>query len=121
MAPKDVKQAMVSSERHISMDSKLDDDEQRSLYNILQNKNSDSPEKKVLKESLNKELNRVLSTLPSREAQILKYYFGIGYENPYTLDEIGKQFDLTKERVRQIKGRSLKLLRKRSEILKKYL
>lgn len=122
IAPKDVKKAMMETEKSISMDAPLDDDEKRNLYSILiDDSDTQSPETNLLKESLKTELKRVLSTLPVRESEIIKQYYGIDFPHPYTLEEIGRHFDLTRERVRQIKSRTMKILKRRSEILKKYL
>jgi RNA polymerase primary sigma factor len=121
IAPKDVKKAMLDTEKSISMDAPLDEDEKRNFYSILIDSESASPERNLLKESLRTELKRVLSTLPSRESEIIKQYYGIDLAHPFTLEEIGRHFDLTRERVRQIKSRTMKILKRRSEILKQYL
>ncbi len=121
VAPEDVRKAMESSIQSVSMDAPVADDERHSLHDILQNKDNMSPDKQLLFESLIQEVNRVLSTLPEREAQIIKLYYGLSSQHQYTLEEIGDQFDLTRERVRQIKGRTIKALRSRSSILRKYL
>ena len=122
IAPKDVKKAMMETERAVSMDAPLDDDKKRNLYSLLIDGNTgQSPENSLLKESLKTELKRVLSTLPIREAEIIKQYYGIDLPHPFTLEEIGRHFELTRERVRQIKSRTMKVLKRRSDILKKYL
>lgn len=121
IAPKDVKKAMMNAERHVSMDEPLDDDNKRNMYQMLINKNTLSPERNLLRESLIEELKQVLNTLPKREAEIIKLSFGLDLPHPYTLEEIGRNFDLTRERVRQIKSRSLKKLKGRSNTLQKYL
>ncbi len=121
IAPKDVRKAMLSGERHLSMDAPIDEDQQRNLYNVLQDKASNTPEKSLLQESLKVELTRVLSTLPFREAEIIRLYYGLDLPHPLTLEEIGLRFDLTRERVRQIKRRTMHMLKNRSNILKKYL
>lgn len=121
IAPEDVKKAMMNSERHVSMDEPMDDDNRRNMYQILANKNTLSPEKNLLKESLLQELKSVLATLPKRESEIIKMSYGIDMPHPYTLEEIGRHFELTRERVRQIKSRSLKKLKSRSNTLQKYL
>lgn len=121
IAPEDVKHAMMNSERHVSMDEPLDDDNKRNMYQLLINKNTLSPEKNLLKESLLEELKSVLATLPKREAEIIKMSYGIDLPHPYTLEEVGRHFELTRERVRQIKSRSLKKLKSRSSTLQKYL
>jgi RNA polymerase primary sigma factor len=121
VAPEDVRKAIENSGIHVSLDAPVADDERHSLYDILQNGDNSSPDDDLLKESLISEIERVLSTLPHREAQIIKLYYGLGSRHAFTLEEIGEQFELTRERVRQIKGRTIKILRNRSKILRKYL
>jgi len=121
IAPKDVQRVIVNNERKISMDAPVKDDEKMTLYSIISNVNSDSPEKEMLKQSLTEELRRVLSTLPFREAEIIKQYFGIEMKHPLTLEEIGLNFGITRERVRQLKSRTLGILKRKSATLKKYL
>jgi len=116
-----VKQIINNTNRHVSMDAPLSNDSENSLYDILLTKNTSNPEKNLLKESLNKEIERILSTLSKREAEIIRLYYGLADNNPLTLEEIGEKFDLTRERVRQIKGKIIKVLKVRSKILKSYL
>ncbi len=121
LAPQEIKQIMNNTGHHVSMDAPLLQDEDNNLYDIMLSKDSISPEKNLLKESLNKEIERILSTLTHREAEIIRLYYGLSYKNAFTLEEIGEKFDLTRERVRQIKGKVIKVLRSRSKILKSYL
>ncbi len=121
IAPKDIQKVMRNSERHMSMDAPLYDDNERNMYQILANKNTLSPETKLLKESLLKEMKDVLSSLPDRESEIIKMTFGIDMQHPYTYAEIGRKFNISSERVKQIKFQTLKKLRLRSDNLKKYL
>ncbi len=121
LAPKEIKQIMNNTGHHVSMDAPLLQDEDNNLYDIMLSKDSISPEKNLLKESLNKEIERILSTLTYREAEIIRLYYGLNYKNAFTLEEIGEKFDLTRERVRQIKGKVIKVLRLRSKVLKSYL
>lgn len=121
LAPKEIKQIINNTGHHISMDAPLLQDEDNNLYDIMLSKDSLSPEKGLLKESLNKEIERVLSTLTFREAEIIRLYYGVNKKNAFTLEEIGEKFDLTRERVRQIKGKVIKILKQRSKILKSYL
>ena len=121
LAPSEIKQIMNNTGHHVSMDAPLLQDEDNNLYDIMLSKDSISPEKNLLKESLNKEIERILATLTQREAEIIRLYYGLGYKNAFTLEEIGEKFDLTRERVRQIKGKVIKVLRLRSKILKSYL
>jgi RNA polymerase primary sigma factor len=123
MAPDDVKDAMKSAGRHISMDAPIKDDEESTLYDVLLSKDAVSPDKDLLNDSLRREIERVLSILTYREANILRLYFGINTKFQYTLEEIGHEFNLTRERVRQIKEKAIKRLKNatRSKILKAYL
>jgi len=86
-------------------------------------KESPSPEKELLTDSLRKEIERALSTLTYREANIIRLYFGLNGKHPHTLEEIGEEFNLTRERVRQIKEKAIKRLKHttRSKILRTYL
>jgi RNA polymerase primary sigma factor len=117
----DIKQIINNTGYHLSMDAPLSSDDDNNLYDIMLSKDSVSPEAELLKDSLNKEIERVLSTLSNREAEIIRLYYGLGYKNQLTLEEIGEKFDLTRERVRQIKGKVIKLLKSRSKMLRPYL
>ncbi len=121
IAPKDVKKAITFNEKTLSMDNPISTDENMNLYSIIINKNTDSPENNLLKQSLTIELKRVLTTIPFRESEIIKQYFGLEMQTPLTLEEIGIQFGITRERVRQLKIRTLKILKRKSNLLKKYL
>lgn len=123
MAPREVKDALKVSSRHISMDAPLKKDEDNTLYDILLEKDTESPDAHLLDDSLRKEIERSLSTLSPREADIIRLYYGLSGEPPYSLEEIGKLFNLTRERVRQIKEKGIKRLKHtyRSKILKSYL
>jgi len=123
MAPKDVKEALSVSPRHISMDAPLRKDEDNTFYDIFLSSDSLSPDSELLNDSLRKEIDRSLSTLTPREADIIKLYYGLNKEPPYSLEEIGKLFNLTRERVRQIKEKAIKRLKHtyRSKILRSYL
>lgn len=111
--------------RHISMDAPFssDDDNKNSLLDVMMNDQQPSPDTELMKESLKKEIESVLSTLPERESKVICMYFGINNEHPATLEEIGERFNLTRERVRQIKEKALRSLRyaSRSSTLRAYL
>jgi len=123
MAPDDVKEAMKTAGRHVSMDAPIMEDEENTLYDVLLSMDSPSPDKALLTDSLRKEIERVLSTLTYREANILRLYFGLNTKYQYTLEEIGEEFNLTRERVRQIKEKAIKRLKNatRCKLLKAYL
>jgi RNA polymerase primary sigma factor len=121
----DVRQSIQNNGRHVSMDAPLvnGDESSSSMYDVLPNDSLPGPEKELLMESLRKEIDRSLSTLTSREGEVVKMYFGLGQKTPLTLEEIGERFDLTRERVRQIKEKAIRRLKhtSRSRMLKTYL
>ena len=123
IAPSDIKEALRSSGRHISMDAPLAQDEDTNLYDVLLSNDSLPPDRGLLKDSLRKEIERTLMTLPPREATIIRLYYGLDGKHPYTLEEIGEEVDLTRERVRQIKEKAIKRLKQatRCKGLKAYL
>jgi len=123
MTVSDVKQSMKISGRHVSMDAPLIEGENSNLYDVLNSGESPNPDKSLLHESLKIEILRALETLTPREADVLKLYFGLGDALPMTLEEIGETFDLTRERVRQIKEKAIRRLKhtSRSKILRTYL
>ena len=123
LAPADIRDAMRSSGRHLSMDAPLLDGEEGNLYDVLLNSYAPSPDRELLHESLRKEIERALSTLTYREASILRLYFGLNGKHAHSLEEIGEEFNLTRERVRQIKEKAIKRLKHttRNKILKTYL
>ncbi len=90
---------------------------------VLQNRNIPGPDRTLIDDSLRKEIERALTTLSQREADILRYYFGLNGAPPHTLEEIGEKFGLTRERVRQIKEKAIRRLKhtSRSKNLKSYL
>jgi RNA polymerase primary sigma factor len=121
----DVKQSMANNGRHVSMDAPLKEDDEGSstLYDILQNPEQNNPERELILESLRGEILRSLNTLKVREADVIRLYYGLDGSAPMTLAEIGERFDLTRERVRQIKEKGIRKLKNasRSRILKAYL
>ena len=114
---------MKVSGRHISMDAPFVEGESNSLLDVLPNTDSQPADRMLLNESLSKEIERALSTLTERERDVVKLFFGIGINHGLTLEEIGAKFDLTRERVRQIKEKAIRRLRhtSRSKLLKAYL
>lgn len=125
ITPEEVKQSIRYSGRHVSMDAPLKegDDDSSSMYDVLVGEDSPSPEGSLIKDSLRREIERSLSTLTPREADVVRLYFGLNGAHPLTLEEIGEQFDLTRERVRQIKEKAIRRLKhtSRSKLLKAYL
>ena len=123
MSVSDVKESMKNSGRHISMDAPLVEGEDSNLYDVLRSGESPNPDKELMHESLKTEIERALKNLTPREADIIRLYFGLGENYPMTLEEIGETFELTRERVRQIKEKAIRRLKhtSRSKILKTYL
>jgi RNA polymerase primary sigma factor len=119
----EVKDSMRNSSRHLSMDASLTQDKDNNMYDVLKSEDSPTPDKGLLYESLKQEINRTISTLPQREADIIKLYFGLDSKHPMTLEEIGEKFDLTRERVRQIKEKAIRRLKNQAKCknLKAYL
>jgi RNA polymerase sigma factor, sigma-70 family len=119
----EVKESMKNAGRHISMDAPLVQDEDNNMYDVLKSDEAPTPETELLYESLRKEIDRAISTLTPREADVIRLYFGLNGSHPMTLEEIGEKFDLTRERVRQIKEKAIRRLKhtSRSKILKSYL
>lgn len=118
----EVKESLKNSGRHVSMDAPLIQDEETTMYDVIRNEGP-TPETGLIYESLRKEINRAIATLTPREADVVKLYFGLDGHHPMTLEEIGEKFDLTRERVRQIKEKAIRRLKhtSRSKILKTYL
>ena len=118
-----VADTMKVSGRHVSMDAPLLNGEDNSLLDVLINHDSPRADNTLMNESLQREIERSLSTLTERERDVIKLFFGIGLQHGLTLEEIGAKFDLTRERVRQIKEKAIRRLRhsSRSKLLKAYL
>ncbi len=123
MTINDVKESMKNSGRHVSMDAPLVEGEDSNLYDVLRSGESPNPDRSLLHESLRTEIERALETLTPREADVIRLYFGLGDQHSMTLEEIGETFDLTRERVRQIKEKAIRRLKhtSRSKILMTYL
>lgn len=114
---------MKISGRHVSMDAPFVQGEENSLLDVLENDGEEAPDDELMNDSLRKEVQRALSTLTQREADVITLYFGLNGEHAMTLEEIGEKFNLTRERVRQIKEKAIRRLRhtSRSKALKPYL
>lgn len=118
-----VNNAKKISSRHISVDAPMIEGEEASLLEVFENHDSPKADSSLMRESLRKEIQRSLSTLSEKERDIINLYYGIGMKHGLTLDEISVKFDLTRERVRQIKEKALKRLKhsSRCKLLKAYL
>ena len=123
MTVSEVKQSLKNIGPHVSMDAPLKEGETSSLYDVINAKENPKPDKGLMHHSLNTEINRALDTLTPREADIVRLYYGIGDEPTMTLEEIGNAFDLTRERVRQIREKAIRKLRhvSKNKNLKSYL
>lgn len=119
----EVKESMKNAGCHISMDAPLVQDEDNTMYDVLKSDEAPTPETELLYESLRKEIDRAISTLTQKEQDVIRLYFGLNGSHPMTLEEIGEKYDLTRERVRQIKEKAIRRLKhtSRSKILKSYL
>jgi RNA polymerase primary sigma factor len=111
------------SGRHVSMDAPFAQGEENSLLDVLESDTEEKPDQGLINDSLRREVQRALGTLTQREADVVMLYFGLNGEHPMTLEEIGEKFNLTRERVRQIKEKAIRRLRhtSRSKALKTYL
>jgi len=110
--------------RHVSMDAPFTDGESNALIDVLENFNADKTDKHLdYVDSLKIETERTLASLTDREREVIKLFFGIGVEHPMTLEDIGEQLGITRERIRQIKDKAITKLRSqsRSKSLKAYL
>jgi RNA polymerase primary sigma factor len=123
MTESEVEQSLKNSGRHVSMDAPFKEGEDSNLYNILQSGDSPNPDSQLMNQSLKIEIDRVLSTLTYKEAKVIKMYYGIGNEVASSLSEIGEKFDLTRERVRQLKHKAIVRLQSKSktQMLRTYL
>jgi RNA polymerase primary sigma factor len=119
----EVVDTMKISGRHISMDAPFVQGEENSLLDVLENDGEEKPDSGLMNDSLRREVQRALSTLTQREGDVITFYFGLNGEHAMTLEEIGEKFNLTRERVRQIKEKAIRRLRhtSRSKALKPYL
>ena len=119
----EVRANMKMSGRHLSMDAPFMDGEENGLLDVLEDASEATPDSELMHDSLRRELARALSTLTQRESDVLIYYFGLNGTQPMTLEEIGEKFNLTRERVRQIKEKATRRLRhtSRSNSLRPYL
>ncbi|RMD92880.1 MAG: RNA polymerase sigma factor RpoD/SigA [Calditrichaeota bacterium] len=123
MTAYEVADVLKTSARHLSLDEPFKEEDGNSLLDVLESDRYSPPDESLMKESLQVEIEKVLSTLKPREAEIIRLYFGLDGDRPLTLEEIGEHFKLTRERVRQIKEKALRRLRHRSRLepLRKYL
>ena len=119
----DINDTLRSSGRHVSMDAPLQQGEDGTLMDVIEDHDQPNPDHVLMNESLRREIERALCTLTAREADVLRFYFGLNGVAQLTLEEIGERTDLTRERVRQIKEKAIRRLKhtSRSKILRTYL
>jgi RNA polymerase primary sigma factor len=119
----EIADTMKISGRHVSMDAPFAQGEENSLLDVLENESEETPDSGLMMDSLKKEVQRALATLTQREADVISFYFGLNGDHAMTLEEIGEKFNLTRERVRQIKEKATRRLRhsSRSNTLKPFL
>jgi RNA polymerase primary sigma factor len=119
----EVADTLKISGRHLSMDAPFTQGEDNRLLDVIQDERQPPPDYNLIKESLKMEVRRALSTLSEREAEVIRLYFGLDRDHSLTLEEIGEKFNLTRERVRQIKEKAIRRLRhaSRSKALRAYL
>ena len=125
LTQKDVTETMKNAGRHVSMDAPVSSNEDSSstMYDLMQSEDSPNPESGLVKQSLKDEVGRVISTLTVREAEVVSCFFGLNGCIPMSLEEIAQRYELTRERVRQIKEKAIRRLKHGSKkrILKPYL
>jgi len=119
----EVADTLKISGRHLSVDAPFAQGEDNRLLDVIQDERQPSPDSILMEESLKEEVKRALATLSEREAEVIRLYFGLQKEHSLTLEEIGEKFNLTRERVRQIKEKAIRRLRhaSRSKNLRAYL
>jgi RNA polymerase primary sigma factor len=119
----EVSDTLKISGRHLSMDAPFAQGEDNRLLDVIQDQRQPSPDHQLMEESLKVEVRRALNTVSEREAQVIRLYFGLDQEHSLTLEEIGEKFNLTRERIRQIKEKAVRRLRhaSRSKALRAYL
>ena len=123
MKVNEVNDAQRISRRHHSLDTPFSDDDKNSLLDVIADGKTDDPDKELQIDSLRDEVRAALDTLKDREKDVIRMYFGIDHDYALTLNEIGEEFGLTRERVRQIKEKAIRRLRhrSRSQKLRTYL
>jgi len=122
--PADIRDIMRNQVRHMSMDAPLGNlEDGGSMYELLENKHEAAPDNDLIIESLRSEINRALTALTPREADVVRLYYGLSGSHSHSLEEIGEKFELTRERVRQIKEKAVRRLKhaSRSKFLMGYL
>jgi len=107
LSEKEVNETVRKSMKHLSLDAPFNEDEEHSLLNVIEQEEAPKTDDLLMKDALQKEIEKTLSSLKKREAEVVRLYYGIGHEKSYTLEEIGKMLGLTRERIRQIKKKAI--------------
>ena len=107
----EVESVFQISSHQFSIDAPISDEEGNTWYDLMLNQNSPSPDKELMETSLTHEIDRTLSKLDQREADVIRYFYGLNGIRQHTLEEIGDEFDLSRERVRQIREKAIKKMR----------
>ena len=119
--PREVRSALTNASHHTSIDAPVGDGDDSCVVDFMPTSEVSKPDNGLMTDSLRIEIKRMLSTLGQREADIVRLYFGIDAPHAFTLEEIGEKFGLTRERVRQIKSKTIKALKSKSFLIKQYL
>jgi RNA polymerase sigma factor (sigma-70 family) len=112
MSVESVRRILETGEKVVSLDSTIWTEEKMTLIDFVPDPNSAQPDSLIAAASIPQNVDQALSSLNFRESEVIKMRFGIGYENPFTLDEVGKRFGLTRERIRQIERSSMQKLKR---------
>ncbi len=123
LSEKDVKSAMRYFGRHLSVNAPLQEGEDGTLLDLLPNENTPRPDERLIQENLKEEIEALLKTLSAMEAEVIRLYYGIGQRHALTLEEIAQRFQLSRERIRQIKEKALLKIKnhKRAKELRRFL
>ncbi len=123
MSGAQVKLALKNSGKHLSMDAPFKEGESSTLYDVIASNGATRPDAKMMNDSLKTDINLALKSLPIRESEVIRRYYGVGGQTAMSLSEIGELFDITRERVRQIREKAIRMLQRKSknELLKAYL